>query len=331
MFFSKNSLIHDFLRKYNDLNLFNDIKVACDLILANIGIKGDSYLLPGGLGLSLLDANKANFESLHDLPFIEYDFSNLQSIELSCLNKQKVVSIILPKGNSIPFGAFDGFNLKKFNSRNSTSIDFKSLGNLQLENLELPGTKLNDLGFCYSMPLKEVNISNTNVEDLGPIYGKAISRLNILKTRVKDLSPLRDMPIEVLNLSGTDVFDLEPAVTAGTLKCLEIRATQVNDLSVLADCPIQTLILPGSNVNSIECLAYLPIENLNIIGLKLDSLHVLKSLPLKELSVSPELLYKDDFGVLKELKIIKLRGPGDYKDQTPEEFFFKYEANKDDE
>jgi hypothetical protein len=53
-------------------------------------------------------------------------------------------------------------------------------------------------------------------------------------------------------------------------------------------------------------------------------LGVLKSLPLNELSLSPELIRPDDLEMLKELKLIILRGPSDHEKQTPEEFFSKY-------
>ena len=58
----------------------------------------------------------------------------------------------------------------------------------------------------------------------------------------------------------------------------------------------------------------------------MKDLTCLSTLPLQFLSISPDILYEDDFDLLKNAQIPFLRGPADPEDQTAEDFFEKYES-----
>ena len=309
-----------------EVKIFKEIKDSCDNRLKALGINAECYLMQGGLGVKILGDTNQNLNTLHSLPIVECDLSCLDFFDYKLLNSEKISSLILPKKFQDSFSSISDFNLLQLKVEQAKSLDFDNLSVHNLEILELPGSQIKNLGFCRDMPLKKLNVSNTQISDLTGLNNKEISEINLFKTQVKDLSGLNYEELEVVILSGTTIESLAPLTVSKKLKKLEIRGTQITDLSPLSELEIEELYLPGSKVSSIDCLAYLPIKKLNLIGLKIEDLTCLTTLPLQYLSVSPDILNKDDFHLLKNAQIPFLRGPGDPEDQTAEDFFEKYES-----
>ena len=313
------------------MKIFKEIKDSCDSSLKAIGLNAESYLLPGGLGVKILAKTDQNFHVLHSLPIIECDLSCLEFFEFNFLNSEKISSLILPSKYQNLFSSISEFSLLHLKAEKAISSDFDNLSTHNLETLELPGSKIENLVFCRDMPLKRLNISNTQINDLEGLNDKEIIELNLFKTQVKDLNGLNCEKLETANLSGTVIDSIAPLATSKKLKRLEIRGTNISDLSPLSELEIEELYLPGSKISSIDCLAYLPIKKLNIVGLKFNCLECLSSLPLESLSISPDLLVDRDFDLLKNIKVPFLRGPADPEDQTAEDFFQKYESKSSSE
>ena len=290
-----------------------------------MGINAESYLLPGGIGIKLLEHTDQNLKALYSLPIVECDLSELDYFDYNFLNREKITSLILPSGSLTPFSSLADFNLSGLKIERAHSIDFENLSVHSLETLQLPGSKVKNLGFCREMPLKHLNISNTHIHDLAGLNSKQIIELNLFKTKVKDLGEINCEKLEVAIISATDIHSINCLSDSKKLKKLEARGTPISDLSPLADSNIEELYLPGSNVSSIDCLAYLPIKKLNIIGLKIEDLSCLSTLPLQYLSISPDIFCENDFDLLRNSQIPFLRGPADPENQTAEEFLEKYE------
>ena len=296
-----------------------------------MGINAECYLLPGGVGLKLIGKAQCNLNQLNALPILECDLSELDSINLSFINHEKVVSLVLPSRTKIPFADLSNFNLKELKASRALSSDFESLTRHNLEVLEIAGCNLSNLDFCQNFPLRKLNLADTEVSDLQPLHKTELEELDLFKTRVNEISSLNCEKIVNLVLSGTPIKCINPLSLSKKLRKLEMRGTSVSDLSPLAETEIKELYLPGSKVKSIDCLAYLPIESLNIIGLELSDLSCLSTLPLKSLALSPNLFSKEDLEFIENLEIEWLRGPGDADDQTSLVFFQKYLHNADED
>ena len=71
-----------------------------------MGIKAESYLVPGGLGIKILGNSNQNLQTLHSLPIVECDLSQLDYFDYTLLNREKISSLTLPREYSRPFPAF---------------------------------------------------------------------------------------------------------------------------------------------------------------------------------------------------------------------------------
>ena len=148
-----------------------------------MGINAESYLLPGGLGVKILGDTNQNLNTLHSLPIIECDLSCLDFFDYKFLNREKISSLILPSKYQDLFSSISDFNLLQLKAEQAKSSDFDNLSTHNLETLELPGSKIKNLGFCRDMPLKKLNVSNTQIMIWQDLNNKEISEINFSKLK----------------------------------------------------------------------------------------------------------------------------------------------------
>ncbi len=305
-------------------HFFPEVAESCSRELQNMGFLADVFLIPGGVGVRFLsDRHFCDLTNLSVLPIKEIDFSRVSSFDPEKIQSFPLESLTLPAECSFPFREFKRFRLKRFSAINCQATDFESLAILPIEELNLSGSKVEQLTFTHSMPLIKLNISQTNVLDLRPLAEKPLEILNLQNTKVDNLGALSACPLTVLNLNQTSIENLEP-IRGCPLIELELRKTLTEDLSPLMESPLEKLSLPGSPIRSLNPLTFCPLKYLNMVGLKISDLSPLREMHLETLCISPLGLSHADFSLLKDLNLKHLKGPGDDPLQTIDQFIQKY-------
>lgn len=310
--------------------VFDEIRDSCEKELSDKGFDTEVYLIPGGVGLKILNEDYPSIAQIAHLPISEFDFSLVSNPILENLGFFRLDGLKLSQNPQIDLSLLSVFSLKRLHADGYASADYTVLTDHPLEELSLRRASIQSLHSLQPLELKTLLLDGNPLESINELSCESLVSLDLFKCPVSKLDPLEDSPIEKLNLSGTRVSDLSP-LRYSPLKRLEMRATQVNDLSCLADCPLEVLLLPGSPVTSINPLSYLPINEINIVGLDIEDLTPLSTMPLGKLSVSPDKLTDLQFEFLQELSVNSLMGPGDPEGQTAREFFEKYKSVKSED
>lgn len=303
--------------------VFGEISDSCARELATKGFETEVYLLPGGVGLKILNQDYPSIAKIAHLPISEFDFSQVSNPSLESLSFFNLEGLRLSTKPKLQFSQLTAFSLLRLHADGYSDSDHSKLRNHPLIELSLCQANLQSLDFLRSIRLEALYLCNNPIESINELSCDSLISLDLFKCPISNLAPLSDSPIEELNLSGTMVSDLSP-LRNSSLRRLEMRATQVSDLSCLAECPLEVLLLPGSPINNIAPLSYLPINEINVIGLELVDLGPLSTMPIKKLSISPDKLTDDQFDFLDDLDLEILMGPGDPSAQTPAEFLEKY-------
>ena len=169
-------------------------------------------------------------------------------------------------------------------------------------------------------------------KDLSPLRGKQVGRLSISGARTLDWATLQTLPLESLDLSKCQ-FEVFPLPTRGfpKLRTLNLAGTPITSLDFLRVMPrLESLDLSDTKVVDLGLLRLSPrIQELNLAGLNPANLRNLVWLPLRSLILSPSLItdkaaLNSAVRLHKSLKI--LRGPEDPAQQTPAEFWRKYDS-----
>ena len=303
--------------------VFNEIRESCENELRSKGFETEVYLIPGGIGIKILNEDYPSVAKIAHLPISEFDFSQVSNPLLENLSFFRLDGLKLSQNPEVPFSELAVFSLKRLHADGYSRNDYSILTDHPLEELSLCRASLQSPDFLQGLELKSLFLSNNPFESIRELPCEFLTTLDLFKCPVSNLDPLSDSPIENLNISGTKICDLS-ALRNSPLKKLEMRATQVSDLSCLAECPIEVLLLPGSPIKSIGPLSFLPINELNVVGLELDDLTPLSTLPIKKLSISPDKLTNAQFDLLKGLDLQAIMGPGDPMGQTPSQFFQRH-------
>ena len=304
--------------------IFDEIRKSCENELLSKGFETKVYLIPGGIGIKVLNEDYPSIAKIAHLPISEFDFSQVSNPMLENLSFFRLDGLKLSQKPEVQFVELAVFSLKRLHADGYSGNDYPILANHPLEELSLCRANLQTLDFLQGIELKSLFLSNNPIESIHALPCESLTTLNLFKCPLSDLDPLADSPIENLSISGTKVSDLS-ALRNTPLKKLEMRATQVSDLSSLAECPIEVLLLPGSTNKSIEPLSFLPINEMNVVGLELDDITPLSTMPIKKLSISPDKLTNAQFDFLKGLDLQAIMGPGDPTGQTPDEFFQRHQ------
>jgi serine/threonine protein kinase/class 3 adenylate cyclase len=168
--------------------------------------------------------------------------------------------------------------------------------------------------------------------DLSALRGKQITRLSIVGARNLDWATLPTLPLESLELSKCH-FEALPLPTRGfpKLRTLSLAGTPIRGLDFLRVMPrLESLDLSDTKVADLGMLRLSPrIQELNLGGLDPANLRNLVWLPLRTLTVSPSLI-SDKAGLSSVARFHKtlktLRSPEDSDQQTPVEFWRKFDA-----
>ena len=308
--------------------VFKEIRESCENELRSKGFETEVYLIPGGIGIKILNEDYPSVAQIAHLPISEFDFSQVSNPILENLSFFQLDGLKLSQRPEVQFAELAVFSLKRLHADGFSQNDYSVLADHPLEELSLCRANLQSLEFLQGLKLKTLFLSNNPLESIHEVPCEFLTTLDLFKSPISNLDPLVDSPIEKLNISGTNVSDLS-ALRNTPLRILEMRATQVSDLSCLAECPIEVLLLPGSPIKSIGPLSFLPVNEMNVVGLDLDDLSPLSTMPINTLSISPDKLSSAQFDFLEELDLQVLMGPGDPTDQTPRQFFQRYKpANK---
>lgn len=307
-------------------SLFEEVGLSCANELRKKGVDAEVWLTRGGVGIKFLSSIVEKIEFLSELPIREVDFTQVSFPPIEILKNLDLYAIGIPGSADFTFSCLKIFPLESLLAESVKATDFSTLSNSEISKLSLGRTSLKDLEFCRLLPLELLQIDHCKVDDLSALKGKKLFHLNIFKCEVSDLSALNGMPLHSLDICSNKISDLSPLLDS-SISNLEMRATQVSDLQPLSSLPIETLSLPGSPVSNLGHLVGCPIKDLNIIGLEVDDLGCIKHLPLRRLHVSPGKLNLKDFEFLKSLDLEYLIGPGDEREQKPQEFFDKYESH----
>jgi hypothetical protein len=305
---------------------FEEIRLACRDELMNKGFETEVFLLPGGVGVKLLNKNHPPLAQIAHLPIIEFDFGYQGDVPLEHLSFFQLSGLKFSKSNLTSFSQISQFCLKKLHSDGVGASDFESLSVHRLKELSLRKTKVQSLDFLQESPVEILNLSQTEITDhaLGNLNQKPLRKLDLLKCAISNINFLNDTKIEELILSGTQIDNITP-ISNCPIRRIELRATLVSDLSPLSSSPIEVLYLPGSRVSSLNEIAGCPITELNIVGLKIDDLSPLLTLPIKKLIISREQLTHEQVLIIEQLELEYLISPGDPDHQTPGNFFKKLE------
>lgn len=305
---------------------FEEIRLSCRDELMHKGFETEIFLLPGGVGVKLLNKNHPPLAQIAHLPIIEFDFNYQGDVPLEHLSFFQLRGLKFSKTNLKSFSQLSQFCLKKLHLDGVAASDFDSLSVHRFEELSLRKTKVQSLDFVQESPLEILYLSQTGITEhaLRILNRKPLRKLDLLKCSISNVNFLDETKIEELILSGTQIENLSP-LSSCPIRKIELRSTHVSDLSPLSGAPVEVLHLPGSPVTSLSKIVGCPINELNIAGLKIDDLSPLLSLPLRKLIISRAHLTHEQIQIVKKLELQYLISPGDPEGQAPEGFFKKLE------
>ena len=108
------------------------------------------------------------------------------------------------------------------------------LRTLNIEELNISGTEVDDLNALKESPLKSLDIRVTNISDLSPISSCPIENLYLPGSKVESLSAIVNCPIKELNIVGLSIDDLTPLLNLPLLKLSISRdLLKGNDLDII--------------------------------------------------------------------------------------------------
>ena len=131
--------------------------------------------------------------------------------------------------------------------------------------LNLAGTKTNNLNPFAHLPVYRLNLLQTRVTDLNALIRMPLRELYLSHSSVRDLAPLRSQSLHTLTVAFAPVESIEP-LTGMPLVHLKLSNTQVKNLTPLAKMPLQTLHLDGMPITNLKPLVGLPIRELRLDG-----------------------------------------------------------------
>lgn len=181
---------------------------------------------------------------------------------------------------------------------------------------------------------KDITIAGAdNLGNLSELKLLAPTKVRIAGAETIDIASLSSLPLEALDLGGCQIAQLPASFRSfPRLKSLSLRDTKVADLSILRSMPaLEKLNITGSAVVDLAPLVYTRrLESLEAGKLNLQNLRVLRELQLTRLTISPSII-ADRAGItmLRHTGGLKvLRAPTDPENQTPADFWRKYDSGK---
>jgi serine/threonine protein kinase/class 3 adenylate cyclase len=170
-----------------------------------------------------------------------------------------------------------------------------------------------------------------DVQDLSPLRDKLITSLSISGARNLDWATIQALPLESLDLSKCR-FETFPLPVRGypKLRRLNLSGTPVSALDFLRVMPrLESLDLSDTKVVDLAFLRWTRLQELNLAGLNPANLRTLAWLPVRSVTLSPGLI-SDKASLVSGLRLHKnlkvLRAPEDPAQQTPAEFWRKFDA-----
>lgn len=137
--------------------------------------------------------------------------------------------------------------------------------------------------------------------------------------------------LETLDLAGCRLGELPPNLRGfGRIQSLSLRDSAFSDLSFVRIMRLLSVLdISGTGITDLSPLSLCTrLQSLDLGGLPAENLRVLSMLPLARLTLSPMLIPdRASLNGLRNLRMLKvLRAPNDPENQTPAEFWRKFDA-----
>ncbi|MEZ6142699.1 MAG: serine/threonine-protein kinase [Zavarzinella sp.] len=166
----------------------------------------------------------------------------------------------------------------------SAITTLNSFRGMQVEQLELAYTKVDDLSPIADLPLVTLGIFGGNVQDLSPVRQmKSLKALHMNNHPFKSLEPLRGLPLEALSIWSFRGDTLEP-LRGMPLTYLNAGDSLVTDLSPLEGMKLEFLCMNHAKVYDLEPLRGMPLKELLIQNTAVRDISVVKGMTLRKLA-----------------------------------------------
>jgi serine/threonine protein kinase/class 3 adenylate cyclase len=171
-----------------------------------------------------------------------------------------------------------------------------------------------------------------DLKDLSPLRNKQLKSLSISGARTLDWATIQALPVEALDLSKCqfDNFPLPTRASFPKIRSLSLAGTPVGGLDFVRAMPrLESLDISDTKIGDLSILRLVRLQELNFAGLNPANIRTLAWLPLRSLTLSPGLI-QDKAAMVSTLRLHKnlriLRTPEDSVDQTPVEFWRKFDG-----
>ena len=157
--------------------------------------------------------------------------------DLSLLKGLKLEELDLGGRPVADLRPLQGMPLRELVLRWSKVSDLGPLKGMPIKRLECSGSPLADLTpLAQCQTLEDLNVSGTRVEDLRPLAGLKLVKLRVSDTHVQDFSPLRGMPLRMLIAHNCPATDVGPLAECRELEQLTLPRSARN-VGSLRDLP----------------------------------------------------------------------------------------------
>ncbi|MDF1813003.1 MAG: protein kinase [Verrucomicrobiales bacterium] len=154
--------------------------------------------------------------------------------------------------------------LKKLNLDRTPILGLGALEATGIEDLQISGTRVDDLTPLANLPLKQLDVSDTRVTDFTPLAGNTLESFTCNHFPGETIDFLTGMPLKKVILGGANqAHSLEP-LRGAPVEELDISdSIELTDISMLKDMPLKKLsigtpsagdlsILKGKNLDSLK-------------------------------------------------------------------------------
>jgi serine/threonine protein kinase len=208
------------------LKLSNEkrFEIAKDRLKALTGGWTGLTLTPGGL--IVISFSAAKLTSLEQLRGIPFDILNADKANFESLEPLRGLRLVEVNLNGCGFlkdlSPLAGMPVRKLNLFLCIKVeDLSPVRGMPLEEVVLDGTKVADLRPLAGMQLHYINVGPAT--DLRPLAGMPLEAVSIQGSMNADLSPLAGLPLKMINGTGS-TRDLTPLLRIPTLERLTTSA-----------------------------------------------------------------------------------------------------------
>jgi len=180
----------------------------------NVGYSGNGeFRIEGGrvIAIRLSQCGITNIQPLKGMPLMMLDLQACPVTDISAVKGMPMIELYLDGTGIEDLSPLAGMNsLKKLYIDKSNVKDLSPLKGLQIQELNMVGTRISDISALKGMPLKMLWLTDLPVKDISALAGAPLESVTLHRTKVEDLSPLAQTRIQRIHIGGTPVKDLTP-------------------------------------------------------------------------------------------------------------------------